>query len=90
MAAAMLVETMVVTAAAFSGEAGGVLCLSCGAGEGCRLTARDVRYLQDVMRRGLDSLGDRDAIFPDALFAALRQMAEGKLEVPIRSGRLLV
>ena len=78
------------TAAAFSGEAGGVLCLSCRAGELCRLTARDVRYLQDVMRRGLDSLADREAVCPDALFAALRQMAEGKLEAPIRSGRLLV
>lgn len=78
------------TAAAFYGEAGGVLCLACGAGEGCRLTARDVRYLQDVMRRGLDSLADSDAVCPDALFAALRQMAEGRLEAPIRSGRLLV
>ena len=78
------------TAAAFSGEAGGVLCLSCGADADCRLTARDVRYLQDVMRRGLDSLGDGDAVCPDALFAALRQMAECRLETPIRSGRLLV
>ena len=77
------------TAAAFSGEAGGVLCTACGAGESCRLTARDVRYLQDVMRRGLESLGDRDAVCPDALFDALRKMAEGKMETPIRSGRLL-
>ena len=75
--------------AAFSGEAGGVLCPACGAGEACRLTAQDVRYLQDIMRRGLKSLTDAQAGCPDALFDALRAMAEGKLDTPVRSGKLL-
>ena len=75
--------------AAFSGEAGGVLCPACGPGEACRLTAQDVRYLQDIMRRGLKSLTDAQAGCPDALFDALRAMAEGKLDTPVRSGKLL-
>ena len=50
----------------------------------------DRKLTRDSVRRGLDSLADSEAVCPDALFAALRQMAEGKLEAPIRSGRLLV
>ena len=75
--------------AAFSGEAGGVLCPACGAGEACRLTAQEIRYLQDIMRRGLQSLTDAHSDCPDALFDALRAMAEGKLDTPVRSGKLL-
>lgn len=75
-------------AVAFSPQAGGVLCASCGVGERCALRPEDVRYLQDIMRRGLDSLST-DAQCPDALFDALRAMAEERLEVPIRSGRML-
>ncbi len=75
-------------AAAFSPQAGGVLCAACGAGEPCRLRVKDVRYLQDIMRRGLDSLDSPDAC-PDALFDALRALAEERMGVPIRSGRLL-
>ena len=75
--------------AAFSGEAGGVLCPACGAGEACRLTAQEIRYLQDIMRRGIRSL-DSTAECPDELFAALRALAEGRLDAPIRSGRMLV
>lgn len=74
--------------AAFSGEAGGLLCPACGAGVRCRVDARGVRYLQDIMKRGLESL-ESDAECPDELFAALREMAEGRLEMPIRSGKLL-
>lgn len=74
--------------AAFSAEQGGVLCTACGAGERCRLRAADVRYLQDIMRRGLKSLED-EAQCPDALFDALRQLAEQRLDAPIRSGRML-
>ena len=74
--------------AAFSPEQGGVLCADCGAGEACRLTEGDVRYLQRIMRRGLDSLAAEGAC-PDALFDALRQMAEGRMETPIRAGRML-
>ena len=74
--------------AAFSAEQGGVLCTACGAGERCRLYAADVLYLQDIMRRGLKSLED-EAQCPDVLFDALRQLAEQRLDTPIRSGRML-
>ncbi len=74
--------------AAFSPQQGGVLCPACSAGEPCRLRARDLAYLQDIMRRGLDTL-DADASCPDALFDALRAMAEEKIDMPIRSGRML-
>ena len=75
--------------AAFSPEQGGVLCPGCSAGEQCRLRERDVVYLQDIMRRGLESL-DSGAACPDGLFGALRAMAEGRLDAPIRSGKMLV
>jgi len=74
---------------AFSPEQGGVLCPGCSAGERCRLREKDVVYLQDIMKRGLKSLGD-EAECPDALFEALRLLAEGRLDTPIRSGRMLV
>ena len=41
------------------------------------------------MRRGLQSLTDAHSDCPDALFDALRAMAEGKLDTPVRSGKLL-
>ena len=74
---------------AFSPEQGGVLCPGCSAGERCRLREKDVVYLQDIMKRGLKSLED-EAECPDALFEALRLLAEGRLDTPIRSGRMLV
>jgi hypothetical protein len=52
------------------------------------LTVRDVLYLQAIMRRGLDTLQE-EASCPDGLFAALRMMAEDRLGVPIRSGKML-
>lgn len=75
--------------AAFSPEHGGVLCPGCSAGERCRLRERDVVYLQEIMRRGLRTLEDEGEC-PDALFDALRSMAEGRLDTPIRSGKMLV
>jgi len=79
-------ETLI---AAFSPEQGGVLCPGCSAGERCRLREKDVLYLQDIMRRGLKSL-DSDAVCTDELFAALRSLAEGRLDIPIRSGKMLL
>ncbi|MBQ4609371.1 MAG: DNA repair protein RecO [Clostridia bacterium] len=79
-------ETLI---AAFSPEQGGVLCPGCSAGERCRLREKDVLYLQDIMRRGLRSL-DSDAACTDELFAALRSLAEGRLDIPIRSGKMLL
>lgn len=79
-------ETLI---AAFGAEAGGVLCPGCSAGERCRLREKDVLYLQDIMKRGLVSLED-EAQCPDDLFSALRALAEGRLDVPIRSGRMLI
>jgi len=74
---------------AFSPEQGGVLCPGCSVGEHCRLREKDVVYLQDIMRRGLKTIED-EAECPDALFEALRLLAEGRLDTPIRSGRMLV
>ena len=75
--------------AALSPQQGGVLCAACSAGERCRLTARDVRFLHGIMRRGLESLKDEGECPPE-LFAALREMAEQRLELPIRSSKLLI
>jgi len=74
--------------AAFSAEAGGVLCPSCAAGAKCRLRGKDIAYLQAIMKTGVRSL-EEEGECPDELFLALRQMAEEKLDVPIRSGRML-
>ncbi len=79
-------ETLI---AAFSPEHGGVLCPGCSAGERCRLREKDVVYLQDIMRRGIKTLEDEGEC-PPQLFDALRSMAEGRLDTPIRSGRMLV
>lgn len=74
--------------AAFSPERGGVLCTACGAGEACRLDVKALSALQAIMRRGIRTL-EEDAEISDELFAALRQMAEGRLDMPIRSGKML-
>lgn len=75
-------------AAYFGAQAGGVLCEPCGAGGGVRLTAGEVRYLQAIMRRGLETLSEAGEC-SDALFGALRQMAQERLGVQIRSEKLL-
>ena len=72
----------------FSPEQGGVLCSSCGAGETCRLTAGELNSLQAIMRRGIRTL-EEEAEISDTLFAALRRMAEERLDTPIRSGKML-
>ena len=77
-----------VLAAAFSPEAGGVLCPHCGAGVKCRLSGADLRYIQAIMRRGLETLQE-EGHCPDALFEALQQMAEDRLGTTIRAGRML-
>lgn len=74
--------------AAFDAENGGVLCGECGYGAKCRLHAENVRYLQEIMRTGVESL-DQPGECPDGLFAALREFAETRLDVPIRSGKML-
>lgn len=74
--------------AAFSPEHGGVVCGPCSAGEMCRLNARELNSLQAIMRRGIRTL-EEDAEISDSLFDALRKLAEGRLDVSIRSGRML-
>ena len=59
-----------------------------GAGGGVRLTAGEVRYLQAIMRRGLETLSEAGEC-SDVLFGALRQMAQERLGVQIRSEKLL-
>ena len=76
-------------AASFDPEVGGVLCPSCSAGEKCRLSEADVRYMQGIMKTGLGSL-ESEGVCSDDLFAALRRMAEGRMDVPIKSGRMLI
>ena len=73
----------------FSPEDGGVLCPGCSAGAKCRLREKDVVYLQEIMKKGLKSL-EEEGECPDGLFEALRQMTEGHIDTPIRSGRMLV
>lgn len=85
-AAAQHEDTLI---AAFGPEAGGVLCPGCSAGEKCRLREKDILYLQAIMKRGLKTLGEEGEC-PDSLFEALRQMAEGRLDTPIKSGRMLI
>lgn len=71
-------------------EAGGVLARIAGVGgRRAGLTAGEVRYLQAIMRCGLGTLS-KDADCPDDLFEALRQMAQERLGVTIRSEKLLV
>ena len=72
----------------FSPEHGGVLCMGCGAGEQCRLTAGELNSLQAIMRRGIRTL-EEEATISEPLFDALRKMAEQRLDVPIRSGKML-
>jgi len=72
----------------FSPEQGGVLCTSCGAGEMCRIGAKELNSLQAIMRRGIRTL-EEEAEISDTLFAALRRMAEDRLDTPIRSGKML-
>ena len=74
--------------AVFSPEHGGVLCTSCGAGEKCRIGVGELNSLQAIMRRGIKTL-EEEAEISDALFFALRLMAESRLDVPIRSGKML-
>ncbi len=74
--------------AAFSPEEGGVMCLACGAGQRCRLHAGELNALQAIMRRGIRTL-EEEAEISDELFAALRSMAEQRLDVPVRSGKML-
>ena len=73
----------------FSAEEGGVLCPGCSAGAKCRLRERDVVYLQNIMKKGLRSL-EEEGQCPDDLFEALRLLAEGRIDTPIRSGKMLV
>jgi len=75
--------------ASFDPQTGGVICPACRAGETCRLSESDVLYMQGIMKTGLKSL-EVDGECSDDLFDALRQMAEERMDVPIRSGKLLV
>ncbi len=75
--------------ASFDPETGGVICPACRSGEKCRLSESDVLYMQGIMKTGLKSL-ETQGECSDALFEALREMAEARVDVPIKSGKLLV
>ena len=71
-----------------SQEAGGVLCTACMPPEAEPLTGTELWYLQGIMRRGLDSL-EEPAECTDRVFAGLRALAESRLDVQPRTGRML-
>lgn len=75
--------------ASFDPETGGVICPACRAGERYRLGESDVLYMQNIMKTGLKSL-ETQGECSDDLFDALRRMAEARMDVAIRSGKLLV
>jgi len=76
-------------AASFDPQTGGVICPSCRSGEKCRLFESDVLYMQSIMKTGLKSL-KTEGECSDDLFEALRQMAEERVDVPVKSGKLLI
>ena len=76
-------------AASFDPETGGVICPACRAGEKCRLYESDVLYMQNIMKTGLESLKTPGEC-SDELFGALREMAEARVDVPVKSGKLLI
>lgn len=76
-------------AASFDPQTGGVICPACRAGEKCRLFESDVLYMQGIMKTGLKSL-ETEGECSDDLFEALRQMAEERVDVPVKSGKLLI
>ena len=71
-----------------SAEAGGVVCPECGMGEAPKLSAAELLFLQQVMRRGLAQL-EQDGECTESVFAGLRRLAEHRLDIETRSGRLL-
>ena len=71
-----------------SQEAGGVLCTACMPPEAEPLTGTELWYLQGIMRRGLDSL-EEPAECTDRVFGGLRALAESRLDVQPRTGRML-
>ena len=75
--------------ATFDPGTGGVICPTCWAGEKCRLSENDVLYMQGIMKTGLKSL-ETEGECSDDLFEALKQMAEERMDVTIKSGKLLV
>lgn len=75
--------------ASFDPETGGVICPVCRAGEKYRLHENDVLTMQRIMKTGLESLKSEDTC-SDELFDALRQMAESHVDVPVKSGKLLL
>lgn len=75
--------------ASFDPETGGVICPACRAGEKYRLHENDVLTMQRIMKTGLESLKSEDTC-SDELFDALRQMAESHVDVPVKSGKLLL
>ena len=71
-----------------SAQHGGVLCPECGKGITPKLDATALLGLQQIMRRGIASLDEASSI-PDAVFDALRRMAQTRLEIQPKAGKLL-
>ena len=74
-------------AGAFGPEEGGVLCMECGEGR-VRLTGEEIGMMQDVMRRGVDVLEEKEEC-TETVFRVIRRMAEDRLGTRIPAGSAL-
>lgn len=67
-------------------EAGGLCCETCARGEQYALTALQTGWMRDVLSRGFEAaIQEADPV----LFEALRRYVESRLEISIKSSRLL-
>ena len=53
-----------------------------------KLSSGELLFLQHIMRKGVQSLEEPDEC-TDTVFGALRTLAENRLDVQTRSGKLL-
>ena len=72
----------------FSVSAGGVLCGDCAAPDAEPLSPGELSFLQSVMRRGLEALPEPGEC-TDRVFRLLRALAEDRLEMTSRVGKML-
>jgi len=72
----------------FSVSAGGVLCGDCRTGDAKPLTPEELAFLQAIMRRGLETLSEPFEC-TDRVFHLLRALAEDRLEITSRAGKML-
>ena len=72
----------------FSVQAGGALCGDCPAPDGEPLAASELLFLRQIMQKGLETLSEPGEC-TDRVFRLLRALAEDRLEVISRVGKML-